>query len=102
MMADMALIVTENGFGKLVNADEYPTHGRGGKGVITYAVTEQSGPIVAVEHVQTGIGQRVLITTAQGRALMTQVDDISTRSRNAGGVRLITLADGDKVVAACV
>ena len=101
-MPDMALIVTQNGFGKLVSPDEYPTRSRGGKGVINYKVTEESGPVVGVEHVETGTGQKVMIATAKGRALMTPVDGISTRSRSAGGVKLIGLEEGDTVVAICV
>jgi DNA gyrase subunit A len=101
-MADMALIVTAKGFGKLVSPDEYPTRGRGGKGVIGYKVTEESGPVVGVAHVQTGIGQRVLITTAQGMSLMTEVDGISVRSRAAGGVKIMNVEDGDAVVSVSV
>jgi len=101
-MADMALIVTAKGFGKLVNPDEFSPKGRGGKGVVGYAVTEESGPIAAVAHVNTGAGQKVLITTAKGQALMTRVDDISARSRTAGGVKVMSVEDGDKVVAVSV
>ncbi|HCU37819.1 MAG TPA: hypothetical protein DGT21_21000, partial [Armatimonadetes bacterium] len=49
-----------------------------------------------------GKGERVLVATAQGQAILTPVDDIPMRSRTAGGVKVIGLADGDSVVAAGV
>ena len=101
-MADAVLIVTKNGFGKVVDEAEFPTKGRGGRGVSGFKVTEDSGTIAAIEHVKPGKGQRVLVVTAQGMALMTNVDDISTRSRQAGGVKVINVAEGDEVVAVLV
>ena len=98
-MAEAALIVTKKGFGKVVEESEFPTKGRGGKGVGGFKVTEDSGPVACVEHVKTGTGQRVLVVTAQGQALMTNVDDISMRSRQAGGVRVMNVDADDKVVA---
>ena len=65
-------------------------------------VTADSGPVAATEHVVTGMGERVLITTAQGRAILTPVDAISERSRTAGGVKLIDVADGDQVVSVII
>ena len=101
-MADAALIVTKTGKGKLVNADDYPTRSRGGKGVRTFKAFDGDDTIAAVEHVQTGQGQRVLIVTAQGMALMTEVDSIAARSRTAGGVKLMQVEEGDEVVAVVV
>ncbi|MGI5819282.1 MAG: DNA gyrase C-terminal beta-propeller domain-containing protein [Armatimonadota bacterium] len=101
-MATMALVITENGYGKLVSPDEFREQKRGGGGVTGYKVTEDSGEVCAVVRVETGAGERVLIYTAQGKAILTPVDDISERSRSAGGVKLINLADGDTVAgAAC-
>ena len=101
-MADMVLVITANGFGKLVSPDEFRQQKRGGGGVTGYKVTEDSGPVAAVEHVKTGLGERVMIYSANGRAILTPVDDVSTRSRTAGGVKLINLADDDKVVGVTV
>ncbi len=101
-MADMVLVITEGGFGKLVSPDEFRQQKRGGGGVTGYKVTEDSGPVAAIEHVKTGLGERVSISSAGGRAIRTPVDDISTRSRTAGGVKLINLAEGDKVVGVVV
>ncbi len=101
-MADMVLVITANGFGKLVSPDEFRQQKRGGGGVTGYKVTEDSGPVAAIEHVKTGLGERVMIYSANGRAILTPVDDISTRSRTAGGVKLINLSECDKVVGVTV
>ncbi|PIW16989.1 MAG: hypothetical protein COW34_05415, partial [Armatimonadetes bacterium CG17_big_fil_post_rev_8_21_14_2_50_66_6] len=63
-MAEAALIVTKNGYGKIVGTDDYPTRGRGGKGVRTFKVLDGDDAVAAAAHVQTGMGQRVLIVTA--------------------------------------
>ncbi|MCD6360739.1 MAG: hypothetical protein J7M38_07720 [Armatimonadetes bacterium] len=97
-MADMILVVTANGYGKLVAPDQFRQQKRGGGGVTGYKVTDDSGDVAAIEHVKTGLGERVIIFTAKGRALLTPVDDISVRSRTAGGVKLINVEPGDKVV----
>ncbi len=99
-MALMALVITKNGFGKLVSPDEFREQKRGGGGVTGFKVTEDSGNVAVVLRVETGICERVLVYTAQGKAILTPVDDISGRSRSAGGVKLISLAEGDKVVGA--
>jgi len=100
-MAEAVLIVTKQGSGKVVEETQFPTKGKGGKGVGGFKVAEGDA-VAAAEHVKVGKGQRVLIVTAQGMALMTNVDDISVRSRTAGGVKLMNVAEGDKVVAVLV
>jgi len=94
----MVLVVSAKGFGKLVDPGDFRQQKRGGKGVTGYKVTGDCGPVAAVEHVKTGMGERVIIYTAQGMAILTAVDDIPVRSRTAGGVKLISVAEGDAVV----
>ncbi len=101
-MADAILIVTKNGYGKVVCPTQFSQQKRGGKGVIGYKVTCDSGAVAATEHVVTGAGERVLITTAQGQAILTPVDDISERSRTAGGVKVIDVVEGDEVVSVII
>ncbi len=101
-MAEAVLIVTKKGYGKVVEAEEFPAKGRGGKGVSGFKVSEDSGAVAAIEHVKTGAGEKVLVVTANGMALMTSVDDITVRSRQAGGVRLMNVEDGDEVVGVLV
>jgi DNA gyrase subunit A len=101
-MAEAVLLVTKRGYAKVVEAEEFPTRGRGTRGVTAFKLSEETGPVVSAEHVQTGRGQRVLVVTAQGMALMTSVDDLQTRKRTSGGVRLMAVAEDDKVVSVLV
>lgn len=103
-MAEAVLFITSKGYGKVVDAakEAFPPKGRGGKGVKGFNVTEDTGPVVCVEHVKTGKGANVLITTAQGMCLMIAVDDLTPRSRTAGGVKLMSVADDDAVVSVLV
>jgi DNA gyrase subunit A len=103
-MADAVLFVTSKGFGKVVDSakEAFPPKGRGGKGVKGFNVTDETGDVVCAEHVLTGEKQNVLITTAKGMCLMIAVDDLKPRSRTAGGLRLINLADDDCVVSVLV
>ncbi len=101
-MADAVLIITANGYGKITDPGEFRQQSRGGKGVGGYKVTDDSGPVVAVLRVPMDKSERVLVMTAMGQAILTPVDDIPTRSRTAGGVKIISLADGDSVVGVAV
>lgn len=97
-MANAVLVVTKKGMGKVTAIDEFQIRGRGGKGVAGMKVTEESGPVAAAVGVTTGAGESVLLITAQGMALRVNVDDIAPRSRTAGGVKLMTVAEGDEIV----
>ena len=86
-MAVGVLLITRNGYGKVVEPAEFRQQSRGGKGVLGYKVTPDSGPVVMALRVPLGAGERVLVVTAQGQAILTLVDDIAKRSRTAGGVK---------------
>jgi len=105
-MAVGVLVMTSKGYGKVVEdpGDVFRQQARGGKGVTGYKVTDDSGPVVAVLRVplEADPPERVLVLTAQGQAILTLVDEIAKRSRTAGGVRIISLADGDEVVGVTV
>ncbi len=92
------LIVTKKGMGKVTTIDQFRVAGRGGKGVAAFKVTPESGPVVAAVGVNAGADDKVLISTAQGMGILIKVEDITPRSRTAGGVRLMTLAEGDSIV----
>jgi DNA gyrase subunit A len=92
------LVVTKKGMGKVTTIDQFQVRGRGGKGVAGMKVTDESGPVAAAVGVTTGTGQSVLLVAASGMALRINVDDITPRSRTAGGVKLMSLAEGDKIV----
>ncbi len=94
------LVVSENGYGKKTELDEYNTQNRGGKGVLTYRITEQTGKIAGMRTV-TDEDDVMLITDA-GVIIRLHTDDISTYSRVTKGVRLMKLNEGVKIVSLAV
>jgi DNA gyrase subunit A len=95
------LAVAEKGYGKRTGLDEYRLTGRGGKGIITMNVTERVGRVVGVRMVRED--DHVMLITDGGKVIRMPVHDISVIGRNTQGVRLIDVAEGEKVVGlACV
>src|SRR5579864_129564 len=92
------LVVTENGYGKRTPIDEYPTQSRGGGGVITSKVTKKTGA-VATARVITEKDNDLMIISAGGVVIRTDVSTIGVAGRATQGVHLMNLGDGDKVVA---
>jgi DNA gyrase subunit A len=92
------LVVTENGYGKRTPVDDYPTHNRGGGGVITSNVTEKTG-LVATARVLAEKDNDLMIISAGGVVIRTDVSTISVAGRATQGVRLMNLGEGDSVVA---
>ena len=90
------LTVTENGFGKRTRTEEYRVQGRGGKGILTIKTTERNGPVVYAYQVTDQ--DQLMIITEQGKIIRLRVADISVIGRNTQGVKLIDLAEGEKVV----
>jgi DNA gyrase subunit A len=87
----------EHGYGKRTAVTEYPIKGRGGQGVIDIKTEGRNGPVVGVALVREG--DDVLLITQQGQIVRTPASDISLIGRNTQGVRLISLREGDKLVA---
>src|SRR6266699_2626286 len=92
------LVVTENGYGKRTPIDEYPTHSRGGGGVITSKVTKKTGP-VATARVLSEKDNDLMIISAGGVVIRTDVITIRRAGRDTQGVSVMNLGGGDKVVA---
>jgi DNA gyrase subunit A len=92
------LTVTEHGYGKRTPLPQYRVTGRGGKGIVNLKVTERTGPVVALLRVEDE--DEVMLTTAKGIFLRAKVKDVRVIGRNAQGVHLIRLDEGDKLVAA--
>jgi DNA gyrase subunit A len=90
------LAVAERGYGKRTAVDEYRLTGRGGKGIITMNVTERVGRVVGVRMVRDD--DDLMLVTDAGKVIRTPVRGISVIGRNTQGVRLIDLAEGEKVV----
>jgi DNA gyrase subunit A len=91
------LVISENGFGKRTPVSEYTAHRRGGKGIITYKVTEKTGLIVGARLVKDE--DEMMLVNSSNVAIRLNVSDISTTSRNAMGVTLMKTQDEQKVVA---
>jgi DNA gyrase subunit A len=91
------LIVSENGFGKRTNVDEYSAHRRGGKGMITYKVTEKTGKIVGARIVKDG--DEIMLINTSGVAIRLNAANISVTGRNTMGVTLMKTTEEEKVVA---
>jgi len=90
------LAITENGFGKRTELDEYRVQNRGGKGVITYKITPKTGKIVGI-RIATEEDDVMLITDT-GTIIRLKVRDISVLGRSTQGVTLMRTTDGGKVV----
>ncbi len=93
---EYTLTVTSRGFVKKTKLDEYRVIGRGGKGVINIKVREKNGEVVAALCVNDN--DELVAITASGMAIRVSVKSIPEQGRNAMGVRLIKLKEGDSVV----
>ena len=94
---DRLLTVSENGYGKISEVDDYRLVHRGGKGVITIKTDERNGKVVSVRKVRPG--DQLMLTSKSGKIIRMDTDEIRETGRNAKGVRIMDLRDGDKVTA---
>ncbi len=90
------LTVTENGFGKRTNIDQFPTKGRGGVGVISIQTSERNGGVVGAVQVEES--DEVMLITNGGTLVRTPVKDVSVMSRNTQGVTMIRLTKKEKLI----
>lgn len=90
------LAITENGFGKRTELDEYRVQARGGRGVITYKITPKTGKLVGI-RIAAG-EEDVMLITDTGTIIRLAVKDISVLGRSTQGVTLMRTNDGGKVV----
>lgn len=89
------LVISEKGFGKRTPFSEYRVQGRGGKGIITFNVTQRTGVLVDAKGVLPD--DRIIAVTAQGKAIRVPVSQIRRTGRAAQGVRIMTPDEGDYV-----
>jgi DNA gyrase subunit A len=94
------LTVTQLGYGKRTELDEYRVQSRGGLGLKNLEVTERNGPVVAIAQVRDN--EELLVITEQGKILRTPAGDIRTIGRATQGVRVMDLDEGDTVVSAAL
>lgn len=89
------LVASENGLGKRTPFDDYRTQTRGGKGIITMKVTEKTGQVVGVATVCDE--DELMLMTSKGQSIRIRVNEIRETGRNAQGVKLLTLKEGEKL-----
>ena len=91
------LVVSENGYGKRSDLEDYRITNRGGKGVKTISITEKTGQLVALKNVSDE--DDLMIINKSGIAIRMSVSDLRVMGRATQGVRLINLKDGDSIAA---
>ena len=98
--AHTILVVSENGFGKRTDFDEYRKTNRGGKGVMTLKITERTGSLVAIKNVTDE--NDLMIINRSGLTIRMAVSGIKVAGRATQGVKLINIKEGDSIAAVSV
>ncbi len=93
---DLILTITSGGAGKLSSSHGYPVRGRGGMGVMAMDKAMRGGRLVASFPVD--MSDQIMLATSTGQSIRVPVDQISFRSRSAGGVRVFNVGTGEEVV----
>src|SRR5690606_19917219 len=89
------LVITENGYGKRTNVEEYRLQQRGGKGVKTLNVTEKNGPLSTLRAVDPDMD--LIVASDKGITIRMPIEQISQTKRATQGVRIISLKNDQKV-----
>ena len=90
------LVISQNGFGKVTKAAQFPSHKRGGVGIKAAIVTAKTGPIVAVRSLEEDT-EELLIISSKGQAIRVGIKDIPVIGRTTQGVRIMRTGVEDKV-----
>ena len=90
------LTVSEHGYGKRTDMTEFPTKGRGNKGVIAMSTSERNGKLVGAAQVFEG--DELMLISNQGTLVRTRADEVSLLGRNTQGVRVIRTKEGESLV----
>ena len=96
-LEDNILVVSENGYGKRSNIDDYRVTNRGGKGVKTISITDKTGGLVAIKNVSDL--DDLMIINKSGIAIRLGVEDLRVMGRATQGVKLINLKSNDSIAA---
>ncbi|MDB5161495.1 MAG: gyrA [Candidatus Saccharibacteria bacterium] len=90
------LVISENGYGKVTKAANFPSHKRGGVGIKAAIVTAKTGPIVAVRSLDADTAE-ILLISSKGQAIRVGLKDVPVLGRTTQGVRIMRTGEGDKV-----
>ncbi|PTR18956.1 DNA gyrase subunit A [Cereibacter azotoformans] len=93
---DLILTITARGLGKISSSHDYPVRGRGGQGVTSFEKSMRGGPLVACFPIE--MSDQVMLATSGGQSIRVPVEQISFRSRSAGGVRVFDTGGSEEVV----
>ncbi len=91
------LAICERGYGKRTEIEEFRPQNRGGKGIILIDASERNGPVVGIAMV--GESDDLVLMTDQGQTIRTSIQQVRVTGRNAQGVRVMNVADDERVVA---
>ena len=94
---DRVLAMCEKGYGKRTSIDEFRGQNRGGKGIILIDASDRNGPCVGISLVKED--DEVMLVTDRGQTLRTKVAEIRETGRNAQGVKVIRVDEGERLVA---
>jgi len=93
---DHLLTITEQGYGKRTEFDEFRGHGRGTMGVRNIVVDARGGGVIGSRAVLDS--DEIIVMSASGIVIRTKVEEISIQKRSTRGVRIMKLDDGDRVI----
>lgn len=91
------LVISQNGYGKRTTLDDYRTQIRGGKGIVTYHITEKTGKLIGATVVSES--DEIMLINSAGVIIRIKTADVSKFGRNTSGVRVMKVAEGTELVA---
>ncbi len=94
---DRMLVVSERGYGKRTDLDEFRGQHRGGKGITCYKVAEKTGPLVSAKLVSDELD--ILLITDKGQTIRVPVEEISNIGRSTSGVHIMNVEKDERIVA---
>ena len=92
---DDLLVVTEHGAGKRTPMEQYPRKGRGGQGMLTFRISDRTGPLAVARAVRAD--QEVILVSRDGIVMRTRTEQISQQGRTTQGVAVMNIGDDDAV-----
>jgi DNA gyrase subunit A len=94
---ERVLAICERGYGKRTKLEEFRQQNRGGKGIILIDASDRNGPVVGIALVRPE--DEVMLVTDRGQTIRTTVEEIRETGRNAQGVKVMSVDEGERVVA---
>lgn len=91
------LVISQNGYGKRTTLDDYRTQNRGGKGIVTYHISEKTGKLIGATVVSES--DEIMLINSAGVIIRIKIADVSKFGRNTSGVRVMKVTEGTELVA---